>query len=57
MRDKWKLKGDEVWIEVDLTWKERRIRWKLRQIMKGGMEDKKDDDGKRGYGSYMVKME
>ncbi|KMQ83326.1 hypothetical protein RF55_20333 [Lasius niger] len=26
------LKGSEVWVEEDLTWKERRLRWCLRKI-------------------------
>lgn len=48
MRDKWKLKGDEVWIE-DLTWKERKVRWRLRQIaLKEKWRGKKDEDERRG---------
>jgi len=30
LQNKWRLKGEEVWIEKDLTWQERNIRWKLR---------------------------
>lgn len=48
MRDKWKLKGDGVWIE-DLTWKERKVRWRLRQIaLKEKWRGKKDEDERRG---------
>lgn len=25
-RNKWKLKGQKIWIEEDLTWEERRVR-------------------------------
>lgn len=32
MDNKRKLKGGKVWIEQDLTWRERKARWKLRQI-------------------------
>jgi len=31
MQSKWKLKGEEVRIEEDLTWEERRIKWRIRQ--------------------------
>jgi len=32
MQNKWRLKGEEVWIEEDLTWEERKVRWKIRQL-------------------------
>lgn len=32
MRNKGKLKGKEIWIEEDQTFRERRIKWKLRRI-------------------------
>jgi len=31
VQNKWKLKGEEVRIEEDLTWEERRIKWRIRQ--------------------------
>lgn len=42
MRNKWKLREEEVWIEEDLTWEERRRRWKMRQFaLNGEMRGKK----------------
>jgi len=32
VRNKWKLKGGDIWIEEDLTWEERRIKWRIREI-------------------------
>jgi len=32
LQNKWKLKGEEMWIEEDLTWEERRMKWKIRQF-------------------------
>lgn len=32
IRNKWRLRGEEVWIEEDLTWEERRTKWKMRQF-------------------------
>lgn len=39
MRRKKGLRGGTVWIEVDLTWKERRSRWRFREAVKA--EEKK----------------
>ncbi|KYN18579.1 hypothetical protein ALC57_09108 [Trachymyrmex cornetzi] len=37
LKNKWKLKGRDIWIEEDLAWKERKMRWVLRQVvMKDG---------------------
>lgn len=33
LRNKWKLRGENVWIEEDLTWEERKVRWKLRELV------------------------
>lgn len=42
MENKWKLKGEELWIDNDLTWEERRVRWRIRQIAREiEMEGKK----------------
>jgi len=30
MQNKWRLKGEKVWKEEDLTWEEMRMRWKIR---------------------------
>jgi len=35
MQSKWRLKGEEMWIEEDLTWEERRVRLRVRQIAIG----------------------
>ena len=32
LKNKKKLKGKEIWMEKDLTWKERKVRRSLRQI-------------------------
>lgn len=32
MENKWKLRGEEIWIDNDLTWEERRVRWRIRQM-------------------------
>lgn len=49
MRNKWKLRGEEVWIEEDLTWEERRLRWKMRQFaIKKEKRGKKVRIGERG---------
>lgn len=32
MENKRKLRGREIWIEDDLTWKERRAKWMLMQV-------------------------
>jgi len=34
MKKKGGLKGEGVWIEDDLTWKERQVRWKIREMAK-----------------------
>ncbi|XP_018369775.1 PREDICTED: uncharacterized protein LOC108765514 [Trachymyrmex cornetzi] len=33
IRNKWKLKGRDIWIEEDLTWKERKMRWMMRHVV------------------------
>ncbi|KYN22887.1 hypothetical protein ALC57_04670 [Trachymyrmex cornetzi] len=33
-RSKEKLRGREIWIEEDLTWKERKMRWMMRQVIR-----------------------
>ncbi|XP_077278817.1 uncharacterized protein LOC143906545 isoform X2 [Temnothorax americanus] len=32
MRNKWKLRDENTWIDEDLTWEERRIKWKINQV-------------------------
>jgi len=32
LRNKWKLKKGDIWIEENLTWEERRIKWKIREV-------------------------
>jgi len=32
LRNKWKLKKGDIWIEKNLTWEERRIKWKIREV-------------------------
>jgi len=34
MKKKGGLRGEGVWIEDDLTWKERQVRWKIREMVK-----------------------
>jgi len=34
MRKKGGLRGEGVWIEDDLTWKERQVRWRIREVAK-----------------------
>lgn len=34
MGNKWRLRGEEIWVEDDLTWEKRKTRWKLIQVMK-----------------------
>lgn len=34
MRKKGGLKGRKVWIEDDLTWKERQVKWRIRELVK-----------------------
>ncbi|KYN10055.1 hypothetical protein ALC57_17744 [Trachymyrmex cornetzi] len=37
LKNKWKLKGRDIWIEEDLTWKERKMRRRIEQgWSKGG---------------------
>lgn len=33
MNNKWRLRGEEIWLEDDLTWTERRANWRMRQIL------------------------
>ncbi|KYN19073.1 hypothetical protein ALC57_08605 [Trachymyrmex cornetzi] len=48
MRNKWRMKGRDIWIE-DLTWKERKMRWRMRQVvMKEGGRARMGQGG--GYG-------
>jgi len=34
MRKKGGLRGERIWIEDDLTWRERQVRWKIREVAK-----------------------
>ncbi|KYN13229.1 hypothetical protein ALC57_14593 [Trachymyrmex cornetzi] len=34
LNSKGKLKGSEIWIEEDRTWKEKKLHWKMRQIVR-----------------------
>lgn len=38
LENKRRLRGKEVWIEEDLTFRERKIKWNLRQIARKGNE-------------------
>lgn len=53
MANKKKLNGTKIFIENDMTWKEREIQWKLRQIKK----EKEMDGGKVvvGYQKILIK--
>ncbi|KYN22005.1 hypothetical protein ALC57_05605 [Trachymyrmex cornetzi] len=46
MRNKWKLKGRDIWIQEDLTWKERKMRWMIKRRLKIGV--KRGEKGPRG---------
>jgi len=35
MRKKGGLRGERIWIEEDLTWRERQVRWKIREVARG----------------------
>lgn len=49
VRDKWKLKGDEVWIEEDLKMGRKEDKMEIEtNYDKGGMEGKKDEVGGKG---------
>jgi len=52
MQSKRKLRGEEVWIEEDLTWEERRVRWKIRQI--AIMEETREKRVRIGQGGLWV---
>ncbi|KYN26651.1 hypothetical protein ALC57_03981 [Trachymyrmex cornetzi] len=38
MRNKWRMKGKDIWIEEDLSWNERKMRGRMRRVVmkKGG---------------------
>ncbi|KYN27961.1 hypothetical protein ALC57_02628 [Trachymyrmex cornetzi] len=58
MRNKWKLKGRDIWIEEDLTWKERKMRWMIRRVLaKEGGRAKigQGGYGEKGYGESGMK--
>lgn len=46
LENKRKLKGRSVWIEEDLTFKERKMRWNLRRGRGGEKEGEDSEDGK-----------
>lgn len=48
LENKRKLRGKEVWIEKDQTFKERKMKWKLRQI--AGEEERREERVRIGYG-------
>lgn len=33
LKNKWKLKGETIGIEEDLTWEERKVRWRLKELV------------------------
>lgn len=33
LRNKWRLRGEIVWIEEDPTWEEKKIRWRLKELV------------------------
>lgn len=35
MKLKGGLRSEKIWIEDDLTWKERQVRWRIREVSKG----------------------
>jgi len=35
MRKKGGLRVERIWIEDDLTWRERQVRWKIREVARG----------------------
>lgn len=43
MENKRKLRGQEIWIEDDLTWKERRAKWMIMQL-----EERRQKEGNFG---------
>jgi len=45
LQNEWKLKREEVWIEENLTWEEKRIKWRIRH--EGGGEGKRMKMGQR----------
>lgn len=45
LENKRKLRGKEIWIEEDQTFKERKMKWKLRQI--AGEEERRGERGRR----------
>lgn len=52
LENKGKLRGKEVWIEEDQTFKERKMKWKLRRI--AGEEERRGERVRIGYGKLWI---
>lgn len=55
LENKRKLRGKEIWIEEDQTFKERKMKWKLRQI--AGEEERRGERVRIGYGKLWIGSE
>lgn len=53
MKNKWKLRGEKILIEDELTWEERRSRWRVIQI--AGKEEEEGRKVKLGHGRVWMK--